>query len=161
MVSCLPTKEVGMAKKIYHVQLTAQERTHLEMYVTQGKKSARAITRARILLLSDAEHRDDDLRATLGICRQTIYNVQKRYHENTGNQILHLLQETLRPGQPVKVDRRMAAHVAMIACSEAPTGAARWTLQLLADRLVELNVVDSICLESVRKALKKPNSNPG
>jgi hypothetical protein len=49
----------------------------------------------------------------------------------------------------------MAAHVAMIACSEAPTGAARWTLQLIADRLVELNVVDSICLESVRKALKK------
>ena len=150
-----------MAKKIYHVQLTAQERTQLEMYVKQGKKSARAITRARILLLSDAEHSDDDIMETLGICRQTIYNDQKKYHAKKGNQSLDLLQEKLRPGQPVKVDSRMAAHVAMIACSEAPTGAARWTLQLIADRLVELNVVDSICLESVRKALKKTNSNPG
>jgi transposase len=131
------------------------------MYVKQGKKSARAITRARILLLSDAEHSDDDILATLGICRQTISNVQKKYHENKGNPILALLQEKRRPGQPVKVDSRIAAHVAMIACSEAPTGAARWTLQLIADRLVELNVVDSICLESVRKALKKTNSNPG
>jgi IS30 family transposase len=67
-----------MAKKIYHVQLTAQERMQLEMYVKQGKKSARAITRARILLLSDAEHSDDDIMETLGICRQTIYNVQKK-----------------------------------------------------------------------------------
>jgi putative transposase len=150
-----------MAKKIYHVQLTAQERTQLEMYVRHGKKSARAITRARILLLSDAEHSDEDIMETLGICRQTIYNVQKKYHENKGNHSLELLQEKLRPGQPVKVDSRMAAHVAMIACSEAPTGAARWTLQLIANRLVELNVVDSVCLESVRKALKKTNSNPG
>ena len=68
----------GMAKKIYHVQLTAQERTQLEMYVKQGKKSARAITRARIVLLSEAEHSDDDIMETLGICRQTIYNVQKK-----------------------------------------------------------------------------------
>jgi transposase len=150
-----------MAKKIYHVQLTAQERTQLEMYVKQGKKSARAITRAHILLLSDAEHSDEAIMETLGICRQTIYNVRKKYHANQGDHILDLLQEKLRPGQPVKVDSRMAAHVAMIACSEAPTGAARWTLQLIADRLVELNVVDSICLESVRKALKKTNSNPG
>jgi len=150
-----------MAKKIYHVQLTAQERTQLEIYVKQGKKSARAITRARIVLLSDAKHSDDDIMETLGIRRQPIYNVQKKYHETKGNHILDLLQEKLRLGQPVKVDSRMAAHVAMIACSEAPTGAARWTLQLIADRLVELNVVDSICLESVRKALKKTNSNPG
>jgi transposase len=150
-----------MAKKIYHVQLTAQERTQLEMYVRHGKKSARAITRARILLLSDVEHSDEDIMETLGIGRQTIYNVQKKYHENQGNPILELLQEKLRPGQPVKVDSRMAAHVARIACSEAPTGAARWTLQLIANRLVELNVVDSVCLESVRKAFKKTNSNPG
>jgi transposase len=113
------------------------------------------------LLLSDAEHSDEDIMETLGICRQTSYNVQKKYHENKGNHILELLQEKLRPGQPVKVDRRMAAHVAMIACSEAPTGAARWTLQLIANRLVELNVVDSVGLERVRKALKKTNSNPG
>lgn len=150
-----------MPRKIYHVALTAQERTQLERYVKHGKKSARAITRARILLLSDEAYRDEDIMDTLGISRQTIYNVRKKYHVHQGKTILDLLQEKPRPGQPVKVDRRLAARVAMIACSEAPTGAARWTLQLIADRLVELKMVDSICVESVRKALKKTNSNPG
>src|SRR2546430_17299385 len=98
---------------------------------------------------------------TLGICRQAIYNVQKKYHEKKGNHILDLLHEKLRPGQPVKVDSRMAAHVAMIACSEAPTGAARWTLQLIADRLVEPNVGGSICLGRVGKTVKKTKSKPG
>ena len=111
--------------------------------------------------MSDTGHRDDDIMKTLGICRQTVYHVQKKYHGYTGTNILDLLQEKPRSGQPVKVDRRIAAHVAMIACSEAPMGSARWTLQLIADRLVELNVVDSICLESVRRALKKTNSNLG
>ena len=144
-----------MSKKTYHVELTEKERTQLERYVKQGKKSARSMNRARILLLSDEEHSDEDIMQILGICRQTIYSVRKRYHQNKGPNILDLLQEKPRPGQPVKVDSGIAAHVAMIACSEAPAGAARWTLQLIADRLIELNVVDSICVESVRKALKK------
>lgn len=55
----------------------------------------------------------------------------------------------------MKVDTRVASHVAMIACAEAPEGAARWTLQMIADRLVERNVIDTIGIESVRKALKK------
>jgi putative transposase len=146
-----------MPRKIYHVELSAKERTQLERYVKHGKKSARAITRARILLLSDEAYRDEDIMDTLGISRQTIYNVRKKYHEQKGNNILDLLQEKPRSGQPVKVDSRMAAHVAMIACSEAPAGATRWTLQLIADRLVELKMIDSICVESVRKALKKTN----
>jgi transposase len=108
-------------------------------------------------LLSDEAYRDEDIMDTLGISRQTIYNVRKKYHEQKGNNILDLLQEKPRSGQPVKVDSRMAAHVAMIACSEAPAGATRWTLQLIADRLVELKMIDSICVESVRKALKKTN----
>jgi putative transposase len=81
--------------------------------------------------------------------------VRQQYHASTDKNILALLQEKPRPGQPIKVDSRVAAHVAMIACSEAPPGAARWTLHLIADRLVELQVVDAICVESVRKALKK------
>ena len=146
-----------MPQKIYRVALTAKERTQLETYVKQGKKSARAITRARILLLSDEAYRDEDITDTLGISRQTIYNVRKKYHMHKGKNILDLLQEKPRPGQPVKVDSRLAAQVAMIACSEPPIGAAHWTLQLIADRLVELKMVDSICVESIRKALKKMN----
>jgi len=86
-----------------------------------------------------------------------VYQVRKQYHASTDKNILALLQEKPRPGQPIKVDSRVAAHVAMIACSEAPTGAAPMTLHLIADRLVELQVVDAICGESVRKALKKTN----
>jgi len=150
-----------MPRKIYHVEFTAKERTQLERYVKQGTKSARAITRARILLLSDDAYCDEDIMDTLGISRQTIYHLRKKYHEHTGKHILDLLPEKPRSGPPVKVDSRIAAHVAMIACSEAPAGAARWTLQLIADRLVELKMVDAICVESVRKALKKRHSNPG
>jgi putative transposase len=95
-------------------------------------------------LLSDEAYRDEDIMDTLGISRQTIDHVRKKYHEHTGKNILELLQEQPRSGQPVKVDSRMAAHVAMITCAEAPAGAARWTLQLIADRLVELKAVDSL-----------------
>ena len=150
-----------MPKKLYHVHLTAIEREQLETYVTQGTKSARAINRARILLLADAQHSDDEIVDTLGVSRQTVYSMRKKYHQSPGHDIGTLLQEQPRPGQPIKVDTRVVSHVTMIACSEAPEGAARWTLQMMADRLVELNVVESICLESVRKALKKTNSNLG
>jgi hypothetical protein len=144
-----------MPQKLYHVHLTVTEREQLETYVTQGTKSARAINRARILLLADEQQSDEDIMATLGVSRQTVHKMRKKYQQNPGESILDLLQEKPRPGQPVKVDTRVASHVAMIACSEAPAGAARWTLRLLADHLVALQVVDSICAESVRKALKK------
>jgi putative transposase len=146
-----------MPKKVYQVQLTGEEREQLESYVKQGKKSARAMIRARILLLADKQHSDEEIMEALGISRQTAYKVHKKYNESKKNNILDLLQEKLRPGQPVKVDSRVASHVAMIAGSEAPEGTTRWTLQMIADRLVELKVVDSICIESVRKALKKTN----
>jgi transposase len=144
-----------MPKKLYHVQLTATEREQLETYVKQGKKSARAMNRARILLLADEQHSDEEIMEILGISRQTVHKVRKRYQQSPSKNILELLQEKPRPGQPVKIDTRVESHVAMIACAEVPEGAARWTLHMIADRLVELKVVDSICAESVRKALKK------
>jgi len=144
-----------MPKKLYHVHLTVKEREQVETYVKYGKKSARAINRARVLLLADEQRRDKDIMELLGISRHMVYTVRKQYHQRQGNNLLDLLQEKPRPGQPVKVDTRVASHVAMIACSDAPEGAARWTLQMIADRLVELKVVESICVESVRKALKK------
>jgi transposase len=150
-----------MPKKLYNVHLTETEREQLEMYVNQGKKSTRSITRARILLLADEEYHDEDIMDTLGISRQTVYKVRKKYNEGHYQHILDLLPEKARPGQPLKVDSRVESHVAMLACSESPPGTARWTLKMIADRLVELQVVDAICLESVRKALKKTNSNLG
>ena len=96
---------------------------------------------------------------TLGSVPQTIYHVRKKYHAHKGNTILDLLQEKPRSGQPVKVDSRMAAHVAMIACSEAPAGATHWTLQLIADRLSTQNGRFHLyreCTKGVKKNKLKP-----
>lgn len=150
-----------MSQKRYHVQLKVRERQQLERYVKQGKPAARAVTRARILLLADADYRDEEIMEVLGVSRPTVVTMRRKAQGHGGRDILALLEDAPRPGQPVKLDSRVAAHVALIACSEAPPGAARWTLQLIADRLVELNVVEEICLESVRQALKKTLSSPG
>ena len=150
-----------MPKKLYHVSLTPTEREQLETYVKQGKKSARAMNRARILLLADDNHSDEDIIETLGICRQTVYKMRKRYGDWDHHHLLDLLAEQPRSGQPLMVDSRVESHIATIACSDSPPGTTRWTLQMISDRLVELNVVESISIESVRKSLKKTNLNRG
>lgn len=150
-----------MPQKRYHVQLSARDRRQLESYVKQGKPAARAVTRARILLLADEHYADEEIMEVLGVSRPTVATMRRKAHGHPGGDILHVLGEAPRPGQPVKLDSRVAAHVALIACSEAPAGAARWTLQLIADRLIELKVVEDVCLESVRQALKKMPSSPG
>jgi transposase len=150
-----------MPNKLYHVHLRESDRQQLEVFVQHGHKSARQINRARILLLADAQTRDEDIAAILGVSLPTVYKMRKKYCHNTSTPILALLQEQPRSGQPLKVDTRVESHVSMIACSDPPAGQARWTLQLIADKFVTLQVVDSICVESVRKALKKTGSNPG
>lgn len=84
----------------------------------------------------------------------TVYRVRKRYHE-VG--LSEALAEKLRSGAPSKIDGRAEATLTMLACSDPPKGYGRWTLQLLADKLVELEVIDSISLEAVRTVLKKMN----
>ena len=150
-----------MPQKVYHVQLSRRDRRELEQYVTHGQRAARAVTRARILLLADEQYSDEEIMGVLGISRPTVAKMRRKYREHQGGQVLELLQEVARPGQPVKVDSRLTAHVAGIACSEAPAGAARWTLEVIADRLVELNLVETLSRESVRQALKKMPSNLG
>ena len=150
-----------MPQKVYHVQLSSRDRQQLENYVTHGQRAARAVTRARILLLADEHYGDEEIMEVLGVSRPTVAKMRRKYQEHKGGKVCELLQEAARPGQPVKVDSRLTAHVAGIACSEAPAGTARWTLELIADRLVELNLVDTISRESVRQALKKTSSSPG
>jgi transposase len=150
-----------MPQKVYHVQLSSRDRRQLENYVTHGKRAARAVTRARILLLADEHYGDEEIMEVLRVSRPTVAKMRREYQEQKGRKVLELLPEAARPGQPVKVDSRLAAHVAGIACSEAPSGAARWTLELIADRLVALNLVETISRESVRQALKKTLSSLG
>jgi transposase len=150
-----------MPNKLYHIHLREFERQQLKAFVKRGHKPARQLNRARLLLLADAQTRDEDIAALLGVSLPTIYKMRKKYCQNTSEAILELLKDQPRSGQPRKVDTRVESHVSMIACSDPPKGHTRWTLQMIADKLITLHVVDSICIESVRKALKKTSSNRG
>jgi transposase len=151
-----------MVKK-YVVSLTAAERQTLEAVVTTGKRSASAINHARILLKADSQHptggwRDQDIKAALDISLRTIERVRQRFVEEGLEAAL-----TPRPGQGRKptLDGEAEAHLVALRCSEPPPGKGRWTLRLLANRMVELDYIDQVSHESVRQALKKTNYNPG
>ena len=146
-----------MPKKRQEVRLTTAERDVLEKFVAHGTKSARAINRARILLLLDEGRREKELTTILGVSRGTIYNVRKQYLQMEHAYILDVLHEAPRNGRPLKIDSRVEANVTMIACSDPPEGYGRWTLHMIADKLVQLEGIDTISHESVRRTLKKTN----
>jgi putative transposase len=147
-----------MPKKYPAVRLTTEERDLLEQFVAHGKKSARAINRARILLLLDEARSETDVTTILGVSRGTIYNVRNKYlHKEHDEHILDVLHEAPRSGRPIKIDTRVEVHVTMIACSDPPEGYGRWSLHMIADKLVQLAVIDTISYESVRRTLKKTN----
>lgn len=150
-----------MARKRLTVELTLEEYAFLTSYVARGQKSARQINRARTLLLSHDGKDDQEIANLLGLSRVTVYHIRKKYHHQPYDHIVDILQDKPRQGRPIVLDSKVEANVAMIACSAAPKGAARWTLHLIADKLVQLNVVDSISHESVRSLLKKTNSSLG
>ena len=141
--------------KKHQVHLTAPERQALQAFVSSGKKQAREITRARLLLLADEGKKDPEIMALLGLSRPTVCSVRKKYAEQSYGQILDMLPDAPRQGRPTKVESGVEAKISMIACSDAPEGAARWTLHMIADQLVKLEIIDSISHESVRQALKK------
>jgi putative transposase len=143
------------------VTLTHRERQALEDFVSHGEKSARAITRARILLLMAEGRNEHELTEILGVSRGTVYNVRKKYQQKGHAAILDLLHDAPRSGRPITLDSRVEAKITMIACSTPPMGRGRWTLQLIADKVVELAVTESISYESVRRVLKKTNSSRG
>jgi putative transposase len=146
-----------MARKRIEVKLTQDEHESLSTYVAHGQKSAREINRARILLLANDGLKDQDIAKVLGVSRVTIYNMRKKYHHKGPQPLLDVLHDEPRGGRPLQFDSNVAAKVTMIACSEPPPGAARWTLHLIADKLVQLDTVDTISHESVRSLLKKTN----
>jgi transposase len=137
------------------VTLTSAERTELEAFVARGKKSAREITRARILLLAAEGKGDSEIARLLSISRGTVYNVRQRYTQKARAPLMKCLKDEPRSGRPIKLDSRVEAKVTLIACSEPPAGRSRWTLHLIADKLVTLGVTESISHESVRQLLKK------
>lgn len=143
-----------MPKRIT-IKLPEQDKAILQKYVSQGQRSAREINRARILLLANDGLTINEIEQVLGVSLATICNVRNNYNQQAHDHILEVIQDKPRSGRPIKLDSRVEASVSMIACSQPPEGTARWTLQLIADKLVQLDVVESISHESVRQLLKK------
>ena len=145
-----------MAKK-YVVRLTREEREMLLGMVGAGKGAARKLTHARVLLKADAEGPNwTDVRIcdALDVGVRTIESLRKRFVEEGLESALNR-RERVRPSRTPKLDGDGEARLVALACSEAPDGRKRWTLRMLADRLVMLDIVDSISHETVRQALKK------
>ena len=148
----------------YRVTLTLEERIELERLVSVGRAAARKLTHARVLLLADAlsgeEHGDDDIVTALGASLKTVARVRKRF-------VMEGIEAAIAPRpQPPRPDKiKMKGDVEQklveLACTDPPRGRGHWTLQLLADELVVLGLVEVISRETVRQALKKTTSSRG
>jgi transposase len=147
-----------MPAKKYRVSLTESEREQLSNIARRGKSSARKVKRALILCQADEGLSDEQIAEALLVGASTVSRVRRRFVEEGMESALN---ERPRPGQRRKLDGKQEAHLVAVACSQAPAGHARWTLRLLADKVVELEFADSISPETVRQVLKKTSSNRG
>lgn len=138
------------------IQLTREERSSLKTLFRSGKGSNRQHTRARILDLLDRKVPPTDIAQTLSCGVATVYNIKRRY-ESEGLEAA--LTDKSRSGRPVEIDGAQRAKITALACSVAPTGHARWTLRLLADRAVQLGFVETISHNAVKEILKKTSSS--
>lgn len=136
--------------------LSETDQTSLNQLVSKGKESVRKLNRARALQFSHQGQHPEQISSLLGISVATVYNLRKRYREAG---LERAISEKARPGQPRKVTQQVEAQITQLACSVAPDGRTRWTVALINERLVKLDIhIDD---ESVRLALKKVNSSRG
>jgi len=140
-----------MVKK-WQVKLSDQEIVQLEEIIKKGKSSARTIRRAQTLLLASEGKRDEYISSILKCCSLTVHATRKRYCQEG---LKAVLAEKPRNGRPAKLQGKAKAHLIAMACEEPPEGRACWTMQLLAQRLVTLQLVDSISDDTVGRTLKK------
>jgi transposase len=151
-------------KKKYIVTLTQEERRMLQERLSRGKAAARKLMHARILLKADVATdgpgwNDEAIAEALEVGRATIERVRKEFVEEG----LEAALERRKPRRQYrrKLDGDGEAHLVALACQKPPEGRSRWTLQLLADRMVQLEYVDQISYQTVRRTLKKTNSSLG
>ena len=146
-----------MAKR-WRVALADEEREQLRTLTRQGKPAARTVRRAQVLLLADEGQTDEQIAAALHCGLSTVARTRQRFVEEG---LEAALVDRPRPGATPKLTPKQRAFVVALACTEPPEGRLRWTMQLLADRLVELEVIPDITDESIRRLLKKGRSSPG
>jgi len=151
--------------KKYKVTLTPEERQQLRQLISAGKASAKKLAHARILLKADASPggpawADARIAEAAEVSVATVERVRQRFVEQ-GFEAALVRKTQGRPSRPRKLDGAAEARLVALACSRPPDGRACWTMQLLADRLVELEVVESVSDETVRRTLKKTRSSRG
>src|SRR5215217_850944 len=147
--------------KKYRVRLTDEERNYLEKLVRKGKAHARKLLYARILLKADengpASWTDERIADALEVSAATVARERRRYCED-GLEVALLPKKPGRPKRRV-LDGRAEAHLVALSCSDPPEGRERWSMRLLADRMVELGHVEALSHETVRRTLKKTRSS--
>ena len=149
-----------MAKR-YRVTLTQEEREQLHLMISRGKSDARKLAHARVLLQADESEggprrTDEQVASALDVSTRTVERVRERFVEQGLEAAL--LPRPSKRAYARKLDGRQEARLIALACSGPPAGKARWTLRMLADEMVELEVIDSLSHETVRQALKKTSS---
>jgi len=149
---------------LYVVRLTPEERDYLLNLVSTGKAAAKKLTHARILLKADRAIEgqgllNKDIASFLDICTKTVDRVSRQFVEEGLDRALN----HKRPGhsRPRILQGAEEAHLIALACRKAPEGRQRWTLKLLAAKMVELNIVESVSPATIGRVLKKTNSNRG
>ncbi len=145
----------------YPIKLDSDERDFLNMHIKSGDWTPRQVLRAKILLFADVEgpyqYTDEIIVKELNCALATAFNIRKRFC--TTGSIEDTLFDKPRTGRPTLVDGAIDAHMTTIACSEPPKGRSKWTLRMIKDRLVTLEIVDQISHMTVARALKKKKLN--
>jgi len=150
-----------MVKQAKGINLSRKERCSLESMCKKGSTRPREYKRARVLLLSDVNHPEQldvqEIMERAEVSYATVFNIRREFSQRR----MEALKDKPRPGRPIKMTGEVEAKLVAISCSKPPEGYAQWTMRMLANRLVELEVVDSISHVSVSERLKKMRSNPG
>ena len=147
-----------MPRKRHLVKLDETEREHLLSSVRKGRISARRLARTHILLQANEGRTDAEIAASLHVGTATVERIRKRF---AAGGLAMALGEKPRPGAQRRLDGKAEAFLVALACSDPPEGREHWTMQLLADRLVALELVETISDETVRRVLKKTSSSRG
>jgi len=140
------------------IKLTEKEVEYLSVFVKKGRKSARELTRAHVLLLVNKGRTEMEIKDTMGISRATVSNIKKRYREKG---LQSALKEKPRSGQPKKYTEKHEAEIIAQACTKSPDGRKRWSLTLLTEELRKKEGFETINRESIRLILKKAKQNRG
>lgn len=146
-----------MAKK-YIVDLSEEEVYQLQSIIKKGKHKARTITRANILLMASEDETDSAIADRVRVHTATVQRTREKF---VIGGLEFALEDEKHPPKPKKLDEKQEAFLIATACSNPPEGRVRWTMQLLADHLVKIGIIDSISDETVRQTLKKMKLNLG